>query len=159
MFVVLWHIWLQFTRAIKYPISELKFQRKRGAHVIVNQFENSRIHMVSLRTLSLFLLYFLPSNVMRNWTLPYTQAVSGEIWSTSKEIVSRGRGGKVCVFCEIQQLYCLEGGTNLRGTKRRRWSGDSEPETAEVPLSAPEPQSNLLKFHHRRSSWHKSGST
>lgn len=51
------------------------------------------------------------------------------------------------------------GETHLRGTTRRRWSGDIEPGTAEVPPSVPEPQSNLQQFLHRRSSWHKSEST
>ncbi len=63
----------------------------------------------------------------------------------------------VCAFLDTAVLLSDE--THLRGTKRRRWSGDSEPGTAEVPPSAPEPQSNPLQFHHRRSSWRKSGST
>lgn len=64
-----------------------------------------------------------------------------------------------CVQWEIEDLTCLWGEAHLPGTKQKRWSGDSEKGTEEVLLSAPEPQSNLLEFHHRRNSWHKSGST
>lgn len=69
------------------------------------------------------------------------------------------RGQRAGVFFQIQQSRCPEGETHLRGTKRRRWSGDSEPGTAEAPPSAPEPQSNPQQFPHRRSSWRISGST
>lgn len=64
-----------------------------------------------------------------------------------------------CVQCEIQHLPCLKGEAHLPGTKRRRWSDGSETGTEAVLPSAPEPQSNPLEFHHRRSSLHKSGNT
>lgn len=63
-----------------------------------------------------------------------------------------------CVQCEIQ-LPWFKGEAHLPGTERRRWSDDSETGTEAVLPSAPEPQSNPLEFHHRRSSSHKSGNT
>lgn len=89
------------------------------------------------------------SSVM--WFVTLLHSVSGEMWSTSikKRWVEAEGPKSVCVFTE----------THLPGTRRRRWSGDNEPGTAEAPPSAPEPRSNPQQFHHRRSSWRKSGST
>lgn len=94
---------------------------------------------VSLRLFLLFLFFFFLA-------LPC-------FWGSLSQVQ------RSCVQCEIQHIPYHKGEAHLPGTKQRRWSDDSEPGTAVVLPSAPEPQSNPLEFHHRRSSWHKSGNT